>query len=51
MDVAAFSGAEFDPKEWINSALQQAEPGQGGEAAAGSLVSTEEFAGIIKSVP
>ena len=28
MDVAAFSGEGFDPKDWINKALRNAEPGQ-----------------------
>ena len=38
MDVAAFSGESFDPKDWINKALRASEPGQAKEEAAGSLV-------------
>ena len=38
MDVAAFSGDSFDPKDWINKALRASEPGQAKEEAAGSLV-------------
>ena len=28
MDVAAFSGDVFDPKDWINKALRNADPAQ-----------------------
>ena len=28
MDVAAFSGDNFDAKDWINKALKSSEPGQ-----------------------
>ena len=38
MDVAAFSGDNFDPKEWINKALRTGEPSQLKEEAAASLV-------------
>jgi len=37
MDVSAFSGGTFDPRDWINLALRVEEP-QGREAAAGGLV-------------
>ena len=38
MDVAAFSGDNFDPKEWINKALRSSDPNQAKEEAAASLV-------------
>jgi len=38
MDVAAFSGDNFEPKDWINKALRSSEPGQSKEEVAGSLV-------------
>ena len=28
MDVAAFSGDNFDPKDWINKALKSSDPTQ-----------------------
>ena len=28
MDVAAFSGDNFDPKDWINKALRSSDPAQ-----------------------
>ena len=67
MDVTAFSGAQFVPKDWINSALrqqQQQEPSQSKEVAAGSLVMKlqlmiarlnsaleEQCAGVVQAVP
>ena len=64
MDVSAFSGAEFDPREWINQALRREEPGQAREAAAGSLVMRlqlmiarvnsaleEQCQGVVQAVP
>jgi len=38
MDVAAFSGDSFDPKDWINKALRNSDSTQTKEAAASSLV-------------
>lgn len=38
MDVAAFSGDNFDPKDWINKALRASDPAQQKEEAAASLV-------------
>ena len=38
MDVAAFSGDNFDPKDWINKALKAGDPAQQKEEAAASLV-------------
>jgi len=38
MDVAAFSGDNFDPKDWINKALRTSDQTQSKEAAASSLV-------------
>ena len=38
MDVTAFSGDNFDAKDWINKALKSSEPGQSKEEVAGSLV-------------
>ena len=38
MDVTAFSGDNFDAKDWINKALRSSEPGQSKEEVAGSLV-------------
>ena len=38
MDVTAFSGDNFDAKDWINKALRSSEPGQSKEDLAGSLV-------------
>ena len=38
MDVTAFSGDNFDPKDWINKALRSSESGQSKEDVAGSLV-------------
>ena len=38
MDVAAFSGDNFDPKVWINKALKSGDEGQSKEEAAASLV-------------
>ena len=38
MDVAAFSGDNFDPKVWINKALKSNDEGQSKEEAAASLV-------------
>jgi len=38
MDVAAFSGDSFDPKDWINKALRASDQSQPKEEAAASLV-------------
>jgi len=38
MDVTAFSGDQFDPKEWINKTLRNSDPNQSKEVLAGSIV-------------
>ena len=43
MDVAAFSGDNFDPKEWINKALRSSDPSQAKEEAAASLVNGDHL--------
>jgi len=64
MDVAAFSGDNFDPKDWINKALKSSDPSQNKEAAASSLVMKlqlmiaklnsaleDQCAAVVQSVP
>eukprot|EP00090_Calanus_glacialis_P007990 TRINITY_DN16360_c0_g1_i1.p1 TRINITY_DN16360_c0_g1~~TRINITY_DN16360_c0_g1_i1.p1 ORF type:complete len:756 (-),score=324.33 TRINITY_DN16360_c0_g1_i1:133-2346(-) len=64
MDVAAFSGDNFDPKDWINKALKSSDPTQNKEAAASSLVMKlqlmiaklnsaleDQCAAVVQSVP
>jgi len=64
MDVTAFSGDQFDPKDWINKTLRNADPSQSKEAVAGSLVMKlqlmiarlntaleEQCAAVVTSVP
>ena len=64
MDVAAFSGDNFDPKDWINKALRASDPTQQKEEAAASLVMKlqlmiarintaleEQCSAVVQSVP
>jgi len=64
MDVAAFSGDNFDPKDWINKALRSSDSSQNKETAASSLVMKlqlmiaklnsaleDQCAAVVQSVP
>jgi len=64
MDVSAFSGETYDPKDWINKALRSSDPTQNKEAAASSLVMKlqimiaklnsaleDQCAAVVQSIP